>query len=171
LRLGARLRGPEGTKVGTLKRIVMSNISSYGADILCTNISGMPNYMIEDLKISDVFFHQRGGADGDLAKRVPPEQEKSYPEPSMFGDLPANGIFVRHVRNLEVSNLEVQTEAADSRPAFWLMDVDGADFFRVKVPRHSVGPAFSLAGVKEFRVFGSKYLKDAVLEEETTRSF
>src|ERR1039458_8865947 len=140
LRLGARLRGPSGTNVGTLKRIVVSNITSYGADPLCTNISGMPGYMIEDLKISDVFFHQRGGAAGEMPTRQPPELEKAYPEPTMFGDLPATGLFVRHVRNLEVSNLEVMTEAADARPAFWLMDVDGVDFFRVKVPRQSVAP-------------------------------
>ena len=171
LRLGARLRGPAGTKVGTLKRIVMSNITSYGADTLCTNISGMPGYMIEDLKISDVFFHQQGGADAELAKRQPPELEKAYPEPTMFGALPATGLFVRHVRNLEVSNLEVKTEAADARPAFWLMDVDGADFFRVKVPRNKPSPAFRLQNVNEFRVFGSKYLKDAVYDSSDDRSF
>jgi polygalacturonase len=162
LRLGARLRGPkETTKVGTLKRIIMSNITSSGAAPLCANISGMPGYMIEDLKICDVFFHQAGGGDSEIAMRQPPELEKAYPEPPMFGDLPATGLFVRHVRNIEVSNLEVMTETADARPAFWLMDVDGADFFRVKVPRMSMAHAFRLQNVKEFRVFGSKYLKDA----------
>lgn len=171
LRLGARLRGPSGTNVGTLKRIVVSNITSYGADPLCTNISGMPGYMIEDLKISDVFFHQHGGADGEIARRQPPELEKAYPEPPMFGNLPATGLFVRHVRNLEVSNLEVMTEVPDARPAFWLMDVDGADFFRVKVPRQDAAPAFKLNEVKEFRVFGCKYLKDAAYEQSGIRSF
>jgi polygalacturonase len=171
LRLGARLRGPSGTKVGTLKRIVMSNITSYGADPICTSISGVLGHMIEDVKISDVFFHQRGGVDGEIAKRQPPESEKDYPEPTMFGDLPATGLFVRHVRNLEVSNLEVMTEAADARPAFWLMDVDGVDFFRVKVPRQSVAPAFNLNDVKDFRVVGCKYLKDAAYEESGSRSF
>jgi hypothetical protein len=63
------------------------------------------------------------------------------------------------------------TEAADARPAFWLMDVDGVDFFRVKVPRQSVAAAFSLNDVKEFRVFGCKYLKDAAYEESGNRSF
>jgi len=172
LRLGARLRGPkETTKVGTLKRIIISNITSSGAAPLCTNISGMPGYMIEDLKISDVFFHQHGGADGEIAKRQPPELENAYPEPTMFGNLPATGLFVRHVRNLEVSNLEVMTEAADARPAFWLMDVDGADFFRVKVPRQSAAAAFNLNDVKEFRAFGCKYLKDAAYDLSSNRSF
>ena len=131
----------------------------------------MPGYMIEDLKISDVYFHQRGGADDEIAKRRPPELENAYPEPTMFGNLPATGLFVRHVRNLEVSNLEVMTETADARPAFWLMDVDGSDFFRVKVPRQSAAPAFNLSDVKDFRVFGCKYLEDAIHEQSGTRSF
>lgn len=89
----------------------------------------------------------------------------------MFGDLPATGLFVRHVRNLDVSNLEVMTAAADARPAFWLMDVDGVDFFRVKVPRMSTAPAFHLQSVKDFRVFGSKYLKDTEYDRSDDRSF
>jgi polygalacturonase len=172
LRLGARLRGPkETTRVGTLKRIIISNITSSGAAPICTNISGMPGYMIEDLKISDVFFHQAGGGDSKLAERQPPELENRYPEPTMFGDLPATGLFVRHVRNLDVSNLEVMTATADARPAFWLMDVDGADFFRVKVPRMSIAPAFRLQNVNDFRVFGGKYLKDAIYDRSDDRSF
>jgi polygalacturonase len=164
LRLGARLRGPkESTTIGTLKRVVISNITSYGASPLCSSISGIPGSMIEDLKISDAYFDQLGGGDGELARRQPPEVENAYPEPSMFGDLPATGLFVRHVRNLEVSNLEVRTEAADARPAFWLMDVDGADFFRVKVAKKSAVPTFHLQNVNDFRISGSRYLKDARL--------
>jgi polygalacturonase len=173
LRLGARLRGPqESTNVGTLKRILMTNITSHGATAPhCAAICGIPGHMIEDLKIGDVYLHQLGGADRELASRQPPEQDKAYPEIMMFGDLPATGLFVRHARNLEVSNLEVMTEAADARPAFWLMDVDGADFFRVKVPRNSTAAAFRLQNVNEFRVFGSKYLKDAVHERTEDSSF
>jgi len=172
LRLGARLRGPkESTSVGTLKRVVISNIASHGATPLCTAICGIPGHSIEDLKISDVFLHQLGGADSEAATRLPPEKDEAYPETSMFGDLPATGLFVRHVRNLEVSNLEVMTQTADARPAFWLMDVAGADFFRVKVPRNNSAPAFRLQNVNEFRVFGSKYLKDAIYEHSEDNTF
>jgi len=166
LRLGARLRGPkESTKVGTLKRVVISNITSYGAGPLCSSVTGLPGYRVEDLKISDVFFHQLGGGDSELAKRQPPEAENGYPEATMFGDLPATGLFLRHVKNVEISNLEVVTDADDARPAFWLMDVEGADFFRVKVPRKNAVPAFRLQDCKEFRSFGSKYLKDATFAD------
>jgi hypothetical protein len=62
------------------------------------------------------------------------------------------------------------TESADARPAFWLMDVDGVDFFRVKVPRKSAAPAFRLLNVSDFRLFGSKYLKDSVYDRSDDRS-
>ena len=118
-----------------------------------------------------MYLHQVGGADSEVASRQPPEKDNAYPEATMFGDLPATGLFVRHVANLEVSNLKVMTETADARPAFWLQDVDGADFFRVKVPRNGNVPAFRLQNVNEFRVFGSKYMKDTVYERVEEGSF
>ena len=129
------MRGPKDARVGTLKRIILSDITCYGSDTLPAILSGIPGHMIEDVKISDVYVRQAGGGDAELAARQPPEFEYHYPEPTMFGELPASGMFVRNVRNLEVSNVEFVTEKPDARPAFWLKNVDGADFFRVRVPK------------------------------------
>ena len=67
LRLGARLRGPKGTGdqstvVGTLRRVLLSNITCYNsAARYGSNITGIPGYAVEDLKISDVYVqHVRG---------------------------------------------------------------------------------------------------------------
>ena len=60
------------------------------------------------------------------------ELEKSYPEPKMFGQMPSQGFFIRHVRNIEMSNVEISSMQADARPAFILDDVQGARFFRVR---------------------------------------
>ena len=73
----------------------------------------------------------------------------------MFGDLPAAALFCRHVRNLQVSHFEVQTEALDARPAFWLADVDGAAFDQVRAPR-GTKPVFSLHGVSDIHIFGTR---------------
>ena len=85
----------------------------------------------------------------------------------MFGALPATGFFLRHVRNLEMTNIEVAVQAADARPAFWLKDVEGADFFRVRVPRAAA--AFDLRGVREFRSFGSRQIGDVTLNDVRQR--
>jgi polygalacturonase len=170
LRLGERMRGPKDAKVGTLRRVLISNITSYdGAQIPCI-LAGVPGYPIEDVKVSDMYLHQVGGGDAALAKSEPEEREKAYPEPNMFGVPPATGLFARHVKNLEVSNVEVATEKADQRAAFKLIDVEGADFFRVRVPRPAAGAAFSLEKVSDFRVFGSQFVMDKSLvkaENET----
>jgi len=167
LRLGTRMRGPQGTPVGTLKRVILSNIVSSGAGIIPSILSGVPGHDIEDIKISDVYFEQIGGGSAALAAIEPPLKENAYPEPNMFGDLPASGIFIRHVRNLEVSNVKIATVQADARPAFWLADVDGADFFRVRVPDGV--PAFDLRRVKNFRSFGSRSVADVSLESVEAR--
>ncbi len=161
LRLGKRMRGPAGVPVGTLRRILISDVTCSGASMLPSILSGVPGFPIEDVQINNAFFRQLGGGSPQLAARVPPENENNYPEPTMFGDLPATGLFCRHVRNLQVSNVEIQTESPDARPAFSLADVQGADFFRVRTPRGARG-AFSLRNVSEFRVFGSVGIPDTV---------
>jgi polygalacturonase len=150
------MRGPQGAAVGTLKRIIMSNITCFGAVAeLPSIISGVPGHMIEDIKIDNVYLHQLGGGSKEMAALQPEEKENAYPEPRMFGTLPASGFFIRHVKNIELGNIEIATEKPDVRPAFWLDDVDGADFFRVKAKREQGVPAFALKNAKDFRAFGS----------------
>ena len=158
-RLGSRMRGPKDAKVGYIRRLAISNVTSSGAALLPSILGGIPGYPIEDVKISDVYLHQIGGGSAELAALDPPENETKYPEPEMFGPLPASGFFFRHLRNVEVSNVEIATETPDARPAFWLKSVEGADFFRVRVPRSSA-PAFDLRDIKDFRVFGSQFVAD-----------
>jgi polygalacturonase len=167
LRLGTRLRGPAGTKPGVMRRVLLSNITSSGASPLPSIISGVPGQTIEDVKLTDVIFQQAGGGSAAMASIEPRENEAKYPDPHMFGDLPATGLFARHIRNLELSNVEIAVLAPDARPAFWLRDIEGADFFRVRVPKGA--PAFDLREVKEFRSFGSRRLADIALDNVESR--
>jgi len=52
MRLGSRLRGPrESTKVGTIKRVLISNLECYNAAGEFSSIlSGIPGYPIEDVE-------------------------------------------------------------------------------------------------------------------------
>ena len=166
LRLGARLRGPKpGTAVGTIKRVLISNVTSSGAAQLPSILAGVPGHAIEDVKISDVYLHQVGGGSAEMAAINAPENADKYPEPNMFGDLPATGFFVRHARNVEFTNVEIATEGEDARPAFYLEDVQGADFFRVRLPGQKQAGQFQLKGVSDFRVFGSQHYADAAMEQ------
>jgi polygalacturonase len=164
MRLGRRLRGPrETTKVGTMKRILISNVECYMAPASQGSIlTGIPGYAIEDVKLSNVYIETLGGGTVEDARARPTEQEDNYPDPGRFGTTPASGFFLRHMRRLELSHVEIANATPDLRPSFYLTDVDRADFFAVTAPRGSEG-AFSLHGVKDLRIGWSRAAADTTL--------
>jgi len=164
MRLGARLRGPkETTKVGTMRRIAISNLTCFNAPAKQGSIlTGIPGYCIEDVKLSNIYIETAGGADADAAHVQPPELEDGYPEPGRFGPMPASGFFMRHMRNVEMSHLEIANATPDARPAFHLNDVDRVDFFAVTAP-HAADGAFSLHNVKDLRIGWSRAAADTTL--------
>ena len=171
MRLGSRLRGPKDTtKVGTMKRILISNLECYNAPQRISSIlSGIPGYSIEDVKLSNIYIETAGGATADDAKVQPPEFEAKYPDPGMFGPMPSSGFFLRHVRNLEMSHVEIANTTPDARPAFYLTDVERADFFAITAPRNADG-AFALHNVKDLRIGWSRAAADtaqASIEDKT----
>ncbi len=164
VRLGARLRGPkETTKVGTMRRILISNLTSYNcASRLCSILSGIPDYAIEDVKLDNIYQHSVGGASQDSLAIRPPEDESKYPDPGMFGAMPSQGFFLRHIRNLEVSHVEVAAASPDPRPSFYLTAVNRADFIAVTAPKGV--PAFHLDNVTDLRILLSRAAKDTQLD-------
>jgi polygalacturonase len=164
MRLGSRLRGPkETTKVGSVKRILVSNLECYNAPLKVSSVlSGIPGFPIEDVKLSNIYIETVGGGTAEDAKVQPPEFENKYPEPGMFGPMPASGFFMRHMRNVEMSHVEIANTAPDARPAFYLTGVERADFFAVTAPRGADG-AFALHDVKDLRIGWSRAAADATL--------
>ncbi|MGH9589966.1 MAG: rhamnogalacturonidase, partial [Terracidiphilus sp.] len=153
LRLGARLRGPkESTKVGTLRRVLISNLDCFNAPARQASIlSGIPGYTIDDVKLSNIYIETVGGGTAEPAQRQVPEEENGYPEPGRFGVTPSSGFYLRHMRNVEMSHIEIASAAADARPAFYLEDVNRADFFAITA-QPSSGNAFALHTVKDLRI-------------------
>jgi hypothetical protein len=161
------MRGPAGVPVGTLKRIIISNVVSYNSASILGGaglISGIPGNPIENVKINDLYMEHRGGGTSEMAARAVPELEQEYPEPNRFGDIPANGFFVRNVVNIEFTNIEISWSQTDVRPVFFLNNVNGAEFFRIKTPRQLKGSVFALHKVQDFSVTASRNLKDTRLE-------
>ncbi len=170
IRLGARLRGPkESTKVGTMRRILINNINSFNADARLSNIlSGIPGYSIEDVKISNVYNQHRGGGTAEQASILPPENPDKYPDPGMFGPMPAQGFYLRHLKNLEMSHVEIAPMTPDARPSFVLDDVSRSDFLAITAP--TAPPAFALRKATDLRVAFSRAAKDAVLANATNQT-
>lgn len=125
LRLGSRMRSPEGTPMGSMKRIRISNVNAYGVDSRYSSIiSGVPGHMIEDVTLSNISLYYKGGLSPKDASNPVPEAEKEYPEPWMFGIVPARGFYVRHARNVVFDNVNFYYEKPDSRPLFVTDDTE-----------------------------------------------
>lgn len=164
LRLGSRMRGPAGVPVGQLRRVILSNIvCSNSASRLGSILSGIPGHEIEDVKIHDIYIQHRGGGTKEDAAIEPPEKENGYPEPGMFGTMPAHGFYARHLKGLEMSNIEIEALQPDARPAFVLNDVQDADFVGIHVPRWPAAPVFSLNNVDGFDLHRCNVAEDVRL--------
>jgi polygalacturonase len=176
LRLNKRNRGPqESMRPGTLRRVMISNVVSHNSASSTASIfSGIAENAIEDVKLSNCYFGHKGlpknavAGWGDRSKPMPdwktiqvPELEDGYPELLRFGPTPSSGFFVRHLKHLEMSHVEVEPEQPDARPAFWLQDVHRADFFAITAP--AAQKNFVLKQVTDLRIFWSRAAKDAVV--------
>jgi polygalacturonase len=152
IRLGARARGPFAP-IGTVRHVIISNIicENVASRYACI-ISGVAGHPIEDVRISNVRIAYPGDAFHFDATTRPAEMAKSYPEPTMFRAIPAYGFYIRHVNQIELDNVKLSTARDDTRPPFFLEDVDGADFFNVKAPHAADVPTFKLNQVKDFSV-------------------
>jgi len=162
MRLGARLRGPtDTTKVGTLRRVLITNINCYNAGARSGSIlSGIPGYFIEDVKISDFYVQNAGGGTASQINIQPPENEKGYPETGMFGATPSHGFYLRHIKNIELSHVEIAPKLPDARPAIYLDDVHRADFIAITAP--NTPAALSINSSSDVRVLSSRAAPDSV---------
>jgi polygalacturonase len=129
LRLGnrARLFRADLPKpgVGTFRNVVLSNIVATRASKLACSITGIPGHPIENVQLSNIQIACEGGGTSDEAAAKVPESEAGYPECTMFGkSLPAYGFYFRQVQGLRLSNVRLETAAADLRHALVFDDVE-----------------------------------------------
>lgn len=192
LRLGSRMRGPSGLQVGTFRRVLISNVVASDADPrYASSITGIPDHPIEDVRLSNIRIQYRGGltmqqvaeqpaamvrqpSGGAVGPHEPyavPEQTKVYPEPSMFGLLPAYGFYVRHVRGLAMNGVDISVENDDERPAFVLDDVKDAEFAGMRARKIGHVPTFVLRDVEDIRVLQSRPVADTYVRSAKSRSF
>ncbi len=162
LRLGARLRGPKDTtSTGTLRRVNIGNIVCWNAaSKVCSILAGIPGYAMEDVTLHDILIISEGGGTAEQASIQLPEDESKYPEPTMFGATPAYGFYVRHLQGLSMTNIQLQTQSPDARPAILLDDVQHANFFRIQTQTSPGTPVFSLHNVKDFAIRYSEPVTD-----------
>ncbi len=153
IRLAGRLRGPGATAPGTVGRIAISNVIAH--DVAPAHgifIAGLPGHPVTDVRIDGVQLYSRGGGTEAEARRAVPEMVRDYPEPMLFGTLPAWGVYVRHAARIQLSNITLRLLNPDQRPAIMLDDVIAPDFSGIRLPDESATGSWVLTGVQALRV-------------------
>ena len=146
IRLGHRA----GEAPGTLKNVTIRNLFvdipfgrpdtaydmrgpslSFFHNPIPSSITGIPGHCVENVTLENIEVLCPGRASKGMAY-LPlwrldaiPEKVESYPEFSMFGELPSYGIFARHVRGLTLKNVQFKLKEQDFRPKYVYVDVEG----------------------------------------------
>lgn len=138
IRLGDRMRAPEGFHASVVDGISIRNVRVTDADsrygCLIAGVSGNP---VRNVFIKNLYVSFRGGltlADYNEQRgrnpffipeaRMPGEKgEKLYPEPSAHGIQPAWGFNISHAENIRLKNIRLETVLPDERPVYHVTDV------------------------------------------------
>jgi polygalacturonase len=120
VRRGARGRGQSEARPGVLRNVVLRDIEAR-----CTretaSIAGVPGYPVEDVVLERVRIEADGG--GTQVIDPVPEREDAYPQCTMFGPLPAWGLYARHVARLALRDVVCRAHEPDDREMIVLDDV------------------------------------------------
>jgi len=158
--LGRRNRAPDSLTMGVARNIFISNVIATGIDTMSgVQITGLPDDPIENVRLQNIFLSFHGGGTEADAERVPPELGKGYPEPKRIGIMPAYGVFARHVKGLELADINLKFEHGDLRPPLVCVDIDGLEVnhFKADVARGVVPARFD--HVKGLVITNSPVLK------------
>ncbi len=109
-------------------------------NLIPSSIVGVPGYPVEDVTLENIEISYGGRSSKDIAY-IPldkitsiPENETGYPDFSMWGELPAWGLYMRHAEGIKIRNFTVSYKEDDFRPAFVFDDVKGIELTDVKIP-------------------------------------
>lgn len=144
--------------VGSMQNIQISNITAYGTGNFCSSITGIPGAKIKNVYLSNIRFMNRGGLkEGnflpdpgmagkrhDMASGMKwdrywssfqevKEDEKGYPQPTVWGNLPSYGLFVRNVGTVVVDGATFKPEKTDPRIPVIVVNVDNLRMNRIEV--------------------------------------
>jgi len=98
-----------------------------------SSITGLPGHPVKNVLLQNIEIISPGKGNDGLANfplsrlNQVPEKEAAYPEFSMFGELPAWGLYVRHMEGLQMKDVVFSLSEPDYRPAMIFDDVTNMD--------------------------------------------
>lgn len=117
--------------VGIFKNVIITNVVAENVKSIGCSITGIPNHYIEKIFLNNIKISFAGGVKkGDFKNNVP-ELEDNYPEGTMWGNLPAYGFYIRHVKEMILDNVKLSFALDDQRSAIILDDVNDSKIYNL----------------------------------------
>lgn len=131
IRLGNRARkyipGATEPPVGIIRNIAISNIVAYNTGNFSNSITAIPGHFVENVSITNFQCYNSGnlktGRNPENHFEVT-EDEKGYPQPTVWKDLPSSVFFIRHAKNVTIDNLMFGNKGTELRPPIIAVDVE-----------------------------------------------
>ncbi|MCL3779297.1 polygalacturonase [Prolixibacteraceae bacterium JC049] len=131
---------------GQLRNVTISNVTAYNTGNFSSSISGIPGGVIENVMLNNILFVNKGGLKAGEYKASLKDvgyKERSYPQPTMWNELPCSGLFVRFVKNIQVNGISFVSQEKDPRPVLLLDDVKQGRFTQITTSENSVPVALT----------------------------
>lgn len=172
LRLGHR---NSNGRYGTLKHIYIGNVKAeipagkpdmgypmegpppkvLPHNVVPASITGLPGHPVEDVVLENIEINYGGGGSKTVAEITTDnlssvtENAAGYPEFTMFGEIPAWGLYVRHAKGITIKNVKLNLQQSDFRAAYVFDDVAGLQLSRIDIPVVNKTPAIILNNVTQ----------------------
>jgi hypothetical protein len=129
IRLGNRARkysadAPE-PPVGAMRNLLLENIAARKTGNFSSSITAIPGHYIENVILRGIQFFNQGGLTKEehlSDYESVPEDERGYPQPTVWGNLPSSLLFIRHVKNLLLADFQFGSELPDPRAPIVAVD-------------------------------------------------
>ncbi len=142
--------------MGKMRNISINNLVAYNTGNYSSSITSIPGSYIENVSLKNVQFHNVGGvkSEGYLKKIADVnEDEKGYPQPSVWKNLPSSGLFIRHVKNIQIDGLMLGSKKSDPRIPIVAEDVKGIQIQEIaKIGNCEAGVFFYGKNIKNFEI-------------------
>lgn len=135
------------------------------------SITGIPGHLVENITLEDIHVSYPGRSNKGLAYMPSdrldwvPNNEKDYPEFSMFGELPSWALYTRHAKDIKIKNCQFLSREPEFRPAFVFDKVDEVYLKNIKMSKSDHDTPVVLNDVKK-----SSIKKVTYFDGETAKS-
>jgi polygalacturonase len=111
-------------KTGGISNVSISNVRAISYSKMSSSITAYPGQYITDVVLRNISFDDMGGGTPQESNLQLMENSRAYPENRMYGLVyPASGLFVRHVKGIELKNLMLKVRSSDYRSSIVYDDV------------------------------------------------